>query len=93
MADVLTNKEFINFLRESVDKVVNLLNRRIEVEKEKYEPFEKNRRLFLWQRLILSIMTLLLLGISTAYKWIPTELIVPLLGGIIASLFIVPRKD
>lgn len=100
VTDVLTNKNFMSMIERITDKIVGAINEhkkadndRLKIEGEKYLQFENNRRLYLWQRFFLSALVISLLGLTAAYKWLPTDSIIPLLVGVIASLFVVPKKE
>ncbi len=90
MTEMFTNKDFINFAQESVDKITSAIGKFGE---RRDEQFYKVNRIFLWQRFILSLIAIIFLGSSAIYKWLPIESIIPLLGGVIASLFVTPKKE
>ncbi len=100
LAEMFTNKDFLEFanrsvdkLAASVDKLIAVLKERVEIEKERSSGWGETSRLFLWHRFSLSFLVLAGLGAASWFKLIPTELIAALLTAVVGSLFVPPRKE
>jgi hypothetical protein len=97
MAEIFTNKDFINFLNVCIHRIVDAIDKRTSTienkSEEQKQEYYKINRLFLWQRFILSFMAIIVLGASAAFKWLPVDAIIPLMGGVIGSLFITPKNE
>ena len=98
--EVLTNKDFLSSVDRCVDKIIeawktkNVIEQgRLDIDKEKVNSWRKLNERFLVYRFTLSGVTLLGLFIAMKEHYLPVELIGALLTGVIASLFVPPRKE
>jgi hypothetical protein len=89
VTDVLTNKEFLEFARETVDKIVEARKDTIKHG----ENWLRINRLFLWQRFALSVVAISIIGYLGFMGILSKDVVGTLMAGVVASLFVTPKKD
>jgi len=97
---LLTDDKFIGFLdrttktwKDVQDSRLDIERKRIDIESIKINEWKGVNKLFIVLRFILSLVTLIGLGLTLEGHLIPVELVVPLLAIVIGSLFVTPKKE
>jgi hypothetical protein len=100
LGEALVNKDFLAAAQEAIEKLAGAQKERTAIERERLQ-FDRERftawryvtLTFLWQRFALSVLALIGLAAGAWWKLLSAEVIGVLITGVIASLFVQPRKE
>ena len=87
--DMFTNPDFLKSADGWVDKITAAIKDRNQGLSE----WAKINRLFLWQRFVLSLAAMAGLALAGAYRVVEPGMMGALMAAVVASLFVVPKKD